>query len=231
MIPLSSLNFLAADVTPASLTLLQRIQHYFRDGGVFIYLLVACSLVLISVIIFKLLSLRRELVAPASLVSRLEDFAAAPHGTLLQTELTREIERSGSALSRLAATALKVHGKSYDDIASMVMGAARVEIFRLNAGMTALDVIVQIAPMCGLLGTASGLVHVFGALGENSDYTQIARGIAEALNTTITGLAIAAVGVVAHGWASRRIESYTVTLESVMTDFSHACAKPESRDS
>ena len=46
-------------------------------------------------------------------------------------------------------------------------------------------------PLLGLLGTLSGLVSIFATLG--NDPVSVARGIAEALNTTIVGLAVAVV--------------------------------------
>ena len=86
----------------------------------------------------------------------------------------------------------------------------------------------SIAPLLGLLGTASGLVRIFEGLGDNSDHLAIARGISEALTTTIVGLAIAVPCVVAHGYFIRRIETLTARLESVLSAFTSICEKPHS---
>ena len=51
----------------------------------------------------------------------------------------------------------------------------------------------------------------------------IARGISEALSTTITGLAIAVPCVIAQSYFTRRIEIFTARLESMLTDFAHLC--------
>jgi biopolymer transport protein ExbB len=91
-----------------------------------------------------------------------------------------------------------------------------------------IDTIITIAPLLGLLGTASGLVTIFQGLGDNSDHLAIARGISEALTTTIVGLAIAVPCVVAHGYFIRRIEMLTARLESLLTDFSSNLEKPNS---
>jgi biopolymer transport protein ExbB len=68
-------------------------------------------------------------------------------------------------------------------------------------------------------------VNVFRGLSDASDHLAIARGIAEALHTTIFGISIAVVAVVAHGWFMRRIELMTARLESVLADLSRLCAK------
>jgi len=82
-----------------------------------------------------------------------------------------------------------------------------------------LSTIITLAPLLGLLGTASGLVTIFQGLGETTDHLAIARGIAEALNTTIFGLAIAVPCVIAHSYFTRRIERLTARMESVLADF------------
>ena len=95
----------------------------------------------------------------------------------------------------------------------------------LHAGIGVLDTVITIAPLLGLLGTASGLVLIFQGLGDNSDHLAIARGIAEALTTTIFGLAIAVPCVVAHGYFIRRIEMLTARLESLLASLATVCGK------
>jgi biopolymer transport protein ExbB len=107
-----------------------------------------------------------------------------------------------------------------------VEAAAREETVHLHAGISVLDTVITIAPLLGLLGTASGLVRIFQGLGDNSDHLAIARGIAEALTTTIFGLAIAVPCVIAHGYFLRRIETQTARLESLLAGLSAVCEKP-----
>ena len=125
---------------------------------------------------------------------------------------------------------MKHRGKTHRDITAAVESSARQEIARLHAGISVLDISITIAPLLGLLGSASGLVTIFQGLGEAADHLTIARGIAEALTTTIVGLAIAVPCVVAHGIFTRRIEVLTVRLESLLADLAYACQKPASNN-
>ncbi len=50
----------------------------------------------------------------------------------------------------------------------MVQTRARHEMVRLERGLIILEVIVGIAPLLGLIGAVSGLVHVFSHLGLSS---------------------------------------------------------------
>ena len=58
-----------------------------------------------------------------------------------------------------------------------VQTRARRELVRLESGLFALEVIVGIAPLLGLLGAVSGLITVFGAFGADTA-TQDPHGIA-----------------------------------------------------
>jgi biopolymer transport protein ExbB len=92
----------------------------------------------------------------------------------------------------------------------------------LESGLFILEIIVGIAPLLGLLGAVSGLVHVFGNIGSGvmstSDLKGIASGIGEALSTTIVGLAIAILSLIAFLSFTRRVETVAVHMESMVTD-------------
>jgi len=206
---------------------LQTVWEYFHAGGFFMYPLLLCLIVGITVIVFKLLSLRRAFILPPELaiqVDRFEDRVEA--GTV--EALLAEFEQGKTALARLASVAVKNRGKSQADISDAVQTTARHEVMHLNAGMTALDVVIIVSPLLGLLGTASGLAFLFqemGKAGDMSDAQRIAQGIAVALNTTIFGLAITIPCVIAQSFFNRKIESFTTELEMLLGKLVHVCQK------
>jgi biopolymer transport protein ExbB len=72
----------------------------------------------------------------------------------------------------------------------------------------------------------SGLVTVFASLGASanvSDPRGIAKGISEALSTTIVGLAIAIPSLIAHSYFSKKIETMAAEMESLMADLLAKC--------
>jgi biopolymer transport protein ExbB len=197
---------------------------FLTRGGLFMIPLALTSIVGMTAILYKFLSLARSRVIPELLVRVIENFeeidAGGKAGPVLQ-----EIGWGRSTLARLAHVALRHRGKPQADIILSIEAAARQESSRLHAGISVLDVCITVAPLLGLLGTASGLVTIFQGLGSNYDAANIARGIAIALNTTIFGLAIAVPCVVAHGYFTRRIEVLTARLESILADFALVCQK------
>ncbi|MEP2776663.1 MAG: MotA/TolQ/ExbB proton channel family protein [Luteolibacter sp.] len=207
------MDILALSATEASL-------EFLKKGGPFVYPLILCSIAGITAICFKALSLARSRIVPDRLAAKMDTIATT------ESEATvREIEKGSSTLARLGSVAIKHGGKSPEEITRVVEATAREEIVRMHSGIGVLDVVITVAPLLGLLGTASGLVTIFQGLGETTDHLAIARGIAEALNTTIFGLAIAVPCVVAHSYFTRRIERLTARMEAVMTDFVSACAR------
>ncbi|MEO8615660.1 MAG: MotA/TolQ/ExbB proton channel family protein [Luteolibacter sp.] len=201
---------------------LQTTWEFLHKGGKFMVPLAITSIAGMMAILYKLLSLSGGRVIPRGLAGDVSQFQR-----LISTDkvdpVLREFERGESTLARLAAVVVKHRGKPRSEITHAVESAARVETLHLHAGIAVLDTVITIAPLLGLLGTASGLVLIFQGLGDNSDHLAIARGIAEALTTTIFGLAIAVPCVIAHGYFVRRIEMLTARLESLLGDLAAVC--------
>lgn len=197
---------------------------FLTRGGFFMIPLVLTSLIGSTAIAYKFLSLAHSRVIPDALARSVDGFEELlAHGR--SEPVLRECELGHSTLARLAHIAVRHRGRSQSDIIASVEAAARQEVSRLHSGIGVLDVCITVAPLLGLLGTASGLVTIFQGLGSHNDAANLARGIAIALNTTIFGLAIAVPCVVAHGYFTRRIEVLTARLESMLADFALACQR------
>lgn len=208
--------------------IVQAAWDFLHKGGIFMIPLGFTSVVGVAAILYKFLSLSPKRVIPSELEKQLSNFAElAKSGR--EVPVVKEVEKSGSTLARLAASAIKHRGKPQSDIANAVESTARMEVARLHSGIGVLDIVITVAPLLGLLGTASGLVTIFQGLSDAADHLAIARGIAEALNTTIFGLAIAVPCVIAHGYFTRRIELLTVRLESLLSDLCEACQGDSSK--
>ena len=203
--------------------------EFLLKGGLFMIPLALTSFVGMTAILYKFLSLSRSRVIPDALARKVAGFQGIITADKVEPVL-KEFEQGESTLARLSAVAVKHRGKPQRDIILAVEASAREESSRLHAGIGVLDIVITIAPLLGLLGTASGLVTIFQGLSDSADHLAIARGIAKALNTTIFGLAIAVPCVVAHGYFTRRIEVLTARLESLLADLAYVCQKPSNKN-
>jgi len=131
------------------------------------------------------------------------------------------VHHDPSSLARLVRVALAHLRWPRADNVEAVQTRARHEMVRLERGLVILEVITGIAPLIGLIGTVSGLIHVFASLGLSAgaaDAKRIALGISEALTCTIFGLGIAVPSLVAFVYFSKKVETMSVEMESLITD-------------
>jgi biopolymer transport protein ExbB len=218
---------LAPFLAAASANGFQTAWDFLVKGGPFMVPLAITSVIGLMAILYKMLSLSSSRVVPTKLAREVEEFQQRIVADQVDPVL-KEFNKGNSTLARISAIAVKHRGKPRAEIIHAVESAAREETVHLHAGIGVLDTIITVAPLLGLLGTASGLVTIFQGLGDNADHLAIARGISEALTTTIVGLAIAVPCVIAHGYFTRRIETLTARLETLLSHLSTVCEKPGS---
>lgn len=108
---------------------------------------------------------------------------------------------------------------------------ALVELATLSERMRSLDMVVQAAPMLGLLGTVIGMIDAFSVLAVTDgavDPTALASGIYTALITTAAGLGIALVAFFIATWLEGRIDRERNMMEAVMSAAIHGRVDPNS---
>jgi len=200
----------------------QTIISFFIKGGLFMWPLLACSIVAVTTIILRGIALREKNVMPLVIQNEIERLA--PGAT--PERLMRVVSQDQTSLARITRVALQhLRGPRSENV-EVVQTRARHEMVRLEKGLIVLEVIVGIAPLLGLIGAVSGLVHVFSHLGLSSgaaDTRQIALGIAEALNATVFGLSIAVPTLIAFSYFSKKVEVMSVEMETLVVELISKC--------
>lgn len=190
----------------------QTLQQFLDACHPFGYPLLACSLILISAIFYHLKSRCRGSIHELSkqLLSESESERKAARLYIQNPEN----KRKDSLLFELAYL---LHHKDHADICDMMESRLRRCVEESRAGMSTIAVITNIAPMLGILGTAWGLVDIFGVFGTPGAQEGIALGISKALYTTIFGLAIAVPGIIAQTWFERSLERQASRMNEEFT--------------
>ena len=208
---------------------LDRVWHFFETGGWFMLPVVLCSVVATMLIIMKFFDLRVSAVVPQPLAEKLEnveELAAAGNLSVVAHAL-RENE---STLARIARHVLLPTHANREEAEKSTEAVGREELSRLERGIPGLEVIFTIAPMLGLIGTVSGMVRIFGTIGARAAGPEqaqlISRGISEALNTTIAGLAVAVPCYIFQSYFTRRLESLALRTGTLTTGLIHAAYRP-----
>ena len=200
----------------------QTIMSFFVKGGLFMWPLLACSIVSVTTIILRTIALREKNVMPLVIQNEIERLVPGES----PERLSRLVHHDPSSLARIARVALQhLRGPRSENV-EVVETRARHEMVRLEKGLIVLEVITGIAPLLGLIGAVSGLVHVFSNLGLSSgasDTRQIALGIAEALNATVFGLSIAVPTLIAFSYFSKKVEVMSVEMETLVVELISKC--------
>ena len=193
---------------------LHAVLGFFEKGGPFMVLLVLLSIISLTAILLRIWRLRESTIIPRQITDAVESLK--PGDTL--EALFKEMDARPSAIARILRTLLNHLNWSKSENLEAVQTTARHEVARMEKGLVILEIATGAGPLLGLLGTLSGLVAIFAEIGGSGDPIIVARGISEALNTTIVGLAVAVPSLTAHSYFTRRIEMMAVQMESTAAD-------------
>ncbi len=187
----------------------------FTHGGFLMYPLLLCSVIALTLII------ERSIFWAASGIDR--DRPLMDRVLVLSAEENWEEIRKATQGSKNSVVRVLISGilhRDYSPVKAMESAAAD-EIYKMRRFMGALDTIITIAPLLGILGTVVGIIESFDMLGSSGieDPMAVTGGIAKALITTASGLTIAIVTVFPYNFFNARIERAAQIIEKYATSF------------
>ncbi len=195
-----------------------RIQEWLEAGGILVWpiLLIAVLAMLLSV--ERMICLGRIPTKTDRIMDRLSRLALAGNW-----QACRELcgkHRKIPAYNVLN-TGLDYCGAARDILENALEEAVLKELPRLERFLSTLSVLAAIAPLIGLLGTVTGMIHTFQGITVfgTSDPRMMSAGISEALITTQGGLAVAIPVMLAHHFFDRRVEKIVADMEEKGTSF------------
>ncbi len=162
-------------------------------GGTVSYILLALSILTLAIILlkifhFKRLKLRRlGFVDPV--IAQISDGGVQPALRSLEVQVNPVARVMESAL-----TTARISNLSAKDRDAEIGRVGSNQIRATESYLSGLEIIANISPLLGLLGTVLGMISAFSELemsGTEVDPTILAGGIWEALLTTAFGLSIA----------------------------------------
>ena len=184
----------------------ETIHQFFAACHPFGYPLLACSIIMVSAILYHLFYNRRN-----TCLYRLELVGVG----ITSAEAVQKAHQNEELVKVLAFI---LRSPASPTLEQQVEARLRCIIDRQHAGMATISIITTIAPMLGILGTAWGLVDIFGVFGAPDAQDGIALGISKALYTTIFGLAIAVPGTIALRCFERALERRAARINKCFTD-------------
>jgi len=180
-------------------------------GGWVMPLIVACSVVALSISIERYLALDRSKVAPPHLLATV--WRDLKQGELNAQKLAQL--RINSPLGAILAAGIANRGQGRDVMKESISEAASHVVHNLEKYLNSLGTVAAIAPLLGLLGTVVGMIDVFTQITTvgTGNANALAGGISEALLTTAAGLIVAIPALVMHRYFTGLIDTIVVDLE------------------
>ena len=192
---------------------------YLDKGGLVFAILLVFSFLSLSIIAFKIIQfyiLRSNNLIEIEKAIILSDeknrFKTLDQILVKKDHLFSRIIKQGIGI--LNNTKLKENEKI-----SEISFITNKEIKQLERLLPSLDIIAQISPLLGLLGTVVGMISSFNQLelgGTTVDPSILAGGIWTALLTTATGLIVAIPALVAHHFFEKKIENTKESINGIL---------------
>ncbi len=195
-----------------------KFNEIMTSGGPVMWPLLACSIIVLTVILERLLfwySLEKRRTRKV-----MDEILALAEGGSWDQIKEMAIGNQDHVIRVLIVGILH---RKYDMGRAMEAETEHL-LQRMNRYMPILDTMITVAPLLGILGTVLGIISSFKMLGSAgiADPKLVTSGIAQALLTTATGLIISVVAVLPYNFFNSRInhaiyviEKYATSLEVV----------------
>ena len=188
-----------------------------QKGGFIMVLILLLSLVAAVIIIERFLYFRRIRVDEDKMINRLRSTLEKRH----YDEAISICENNPSPVANLMKVGIEHRAYSGSEIRESIMGAANLEIPKMERFLSALGTIAHISPLLGLLGTVTGNIKAFGILGgfgAMGDPSMLASGISEALLTTAAGLVVSIPSIIFYNHLVAKVNHTIIHLENRVND-------------
>ena len=211
---------------PLAFLMNQTPMELFKHGGPIMWPILLVSFLLITVAVERIIFIFRENARrQPELVDKMLERVEA-------NDVNGAVElgkKSNDFVARILVYALTHKEHS---LGNAFTRAANQELQRFSQGLPTLDTCITAAPLLGLLGTVTGMMATFGALGASGDVatgaSAIMGGIGEALIATACGLAIAILGLLPFNYLNARLEEARHEVEDASNSLEIIINKSES---
>ena len=191
--------------------------EFIIAGGPFMWPLLACSILIITISIERLWFLQIRLVSPKGLTNQIVNLF---NKNLINNKQADEISEL-SSLGFLLISCIQYKDLPRENLESKIEEKAIEVKFTLERNLNMLGTIATISPLLGLLGTVIGMITAFTGLSEvtGANPDALAAGISQALITTAFGLFIAVPGLVLHKYFEQKVSYLLIRLQIEVSRF------------
>jgi biopolymer transport protein ExbB len=196
--------------------------------GVILWLgLGACSVAGFALIIDSFITVRQKKIVPEALVEKVR--ASMEQGDVMKA--IKHCEETPGPLANILSAGFSNVSEGFEAIQEAIGVSADLETEKLIQRVTYLNVVSNLAPMLGLLGTVQGMIYAFAALGTQqagaAQQSMLAVNIAQALYTTAAGLLAAVPAIAFYFYFRNKATTIILGMEALTVDLIKALRNVE----
>ena len=194
----------------------------FKLGGVFMWPLLLFSIATVAISIERAVYLIYHNLNVDDLALTVSGYVKENNYSAAADYLSELTKRRMGARVLLALISRSNPGKNFSEHRAerVVETEAMNCINSLENGFNFLTALGSLSPLTGFLGTVSGMIGAFRSIAEATEVNAqiVANGIYEALITTVFGLVIAIIAMIAHSIFSHIVDKFASKTEGVCSD-------------
>lgn len=187
--------------------------EYFHKGGLVMYILLICSIFIITIGVERLLYFMKA--------DSGRDFAQNFYKLMINNKIEEArnlAQNSKGDLAFLVDFAFNKMQNKNINLMMLLEVQSGISISKFRERLYYLNVIVTMAPLLGLLGTIIGMISAFSVFNlEEGQAIAITGGVGEALIATATGLCVAIVSLAIHAYFVQRIDRIVTDMEQAFS--------------
>jgi biopolymer transport protein ExbB len=190
-----------------------------REGGVLMFPIMFCSVVLVVFVMERLFYLRRGRIIPRPFVRGVLE--QLEQNQLERDEAIELCEANGSPIAELFIAALKKWGKPAVEVEQAILDAGERVTCQLKRYLRLFNAISNLTPLLGLLGTVLGMIDAFNSIAQANAMGRpemLASGIGGALLTTAAGLLVAIPAYAAYAFFVGQTDRLILEMDALGQD-------------
>ncbi len=194
-------------------------------GGWIMIVLAILLIVVVYIFVERYLTLNKALKEDTSFMDNVKNCI---HNSDLQGAKNL-CAANDSPIGRMIGKGLSRLGRPLNDINQAVENVGKMEVSKLESGVSMLATISNLAPSIGFLGTVTGMVKAFFDManaGNNIDIQLLSSGIYEAMVTTVGGLIVGIIASFLYSILVGRINKVVFILETRTNEFMDLLHEP-----
>ena len=194
-------------------------------GGPIMIPIAISSFVAVYIFFERLFTINKASQSPDTFINQIKDLVQ--RGDINGARLL--CSQYDTPIARMMEKGVARIGSPLKNIEASVENVAKLELFKLEKGLSVLATVAGAAPMMGFLGTVMGMVSAFMAIAQEEGSVSpklLSNGIYEAMITTVAGLVVGIIAYLGYNFLVTRVSKMVHKMEYTSIEFLDLLQEP-----